>query len=140
MDSDYVIKLLRDHGLKVTPQRIAILRLLITSGHVTINQLLSEVKKVEPTISVSTVYTTLNTLMKVGIVRSFEANGVTWYEVKARPHVNVICENLGKVIDVYDIDLTWIENKLRSSGVKVKDIMVIIHGICENKLDESSSE
>ena len=58
--------LLRQHGLKVTPQRIAILKLLYSGGHFNGEQIYNELKKSEPSISLSTVYNALNTLEKAG--------------------------------------------------------------------------
>jgi Fe2+ or Zn2+ uptake regulation protein len=127
---DYVISLLRSNKLKVTPQRIAILKVLINGGHFSIDQLLSEVRRLEPSISMSTVYVTLNTLAKAGIVRTFEVMGKTWYEISKKPHINVLCEDTGDIVDINDIDLTWIENKLRDKGIDVKDLVIIVRGNC----------
>ena len=66
----------------------------------------------------------------MGILRSFEAEGKTWYEIRREFHINVICENSRHIMDIADIDLSWIEEELRKKGVKVKDINVIVHGDC----------
>ena len=54
-NNDEIVNLLRSKKLKVTPQRIIITRLLLSGGHYTIDQVLNEVKKVDPSISISTV-------------------------------------------------------------------------------------
>ncbi len=100
-----IIELLRSKGLKATPQRVAILQLLMNGGHFTMDQVLNELRKIEPNISISTVYNTLNTLVRLGILRSFEADGKTWYEMRKDPHINVICEDTGQIMDV-DIDVS----------------------------------
>ena len=130
MSSDNAItELLRSKGLRVTPQRVAILRLLMKGGHLTLDQVLNELRKEEPNISISTVYNTLSTLTKLGILRSFEADGKTWYEVRREPHVNVICEDTGQIIDV-NIDLSAIEREVGKLGILVKDLSVIVRGDC----------
>ena len=130
MSSDNAItELLRSKGLRVTPQRVAILRLLMRGGHLTLDQVLNELRKEEPNISISTVYNTLNTLTKLGILRSFEADGKTWYEARREPHVNVICEDTGQIIDV-NADLSAIEREVSKLGILVKDLSVIIHANC----------
>ena len=130
MSSDNAItELLRSKGLRATPQRVAILRLLMRGGHLTLDQVLNELRKVEPNISISTVYNTLNTLTKLGIIRSFEADGKTWYEAHREPHVNVICEDTGQIIDV-NIDLSAIEREVSKLGILVKDLNVIIRANC----------
>ena len=129
--TDKIIELLRSKGLKVTPQRMAILRLLMNGGHFTIDQVLNELRKAEPNISISTVYNTLNTLTKLGILRSFEIDGKTWYEIRREPHINVICEDTGQIMDV-DIDLSAIEKEISRLGILVKDLDVIIRADCRN--------
>ncbi len=129
MSKEEATSLLRSRGLKVTPQRVAILRILLNGGHFNITQLLNEVRKIEPSISISTVYNTLTVLVNSGILRSFEANGKTWYEVKRQSHVNVVCEDTGEITDIY-VDTSFIENELSKRGIKVKDLNIIVHGDC----------
>lgn len=124
-----IIELLRSKGLKATPQRVAILQLLMNGGHFTMDQVLNELRKIEPNISISTVYNTLNTLVRLGILRSFEADGKTWYEMRKDPHINVICEDTGQIMDV-DIDVSAIEREVSKLGIEIKDLNVIIRGNC----------
>ncbi|ABW00912.1 Fur family transcriptional regulator [Caldivirga maquilingensis] len=127
--SEDLANLLRSRGLKVTPQRIAILKLLSSGGHYTIEHVHDKLRDIEPGISISTVYNTLSTLTRLGVLRSFEANGKTWYEIAKHPHLNVICENTGQIIDI-DVDLTWIMDELMRRGIKVKDLNIIVNGDC----------
>ncbi|WP_054854315.1 Fur family transcriptional regulator [Vulcanisaeta distributa] len=129
--TDEVIKLLRNKGLKVTPQRVAILQLLMGGGHFTMDKVLDELRKMEPNISISIVYNTLNTLVKLGILRSFEADGKTWYEIRKDPHINVICEDTGQIIDV-NADTSMIEREVGKLGIVVKDLNIIIRGNCQD--------
>lgn len=46
-----IINVLRTHGLKATPQRISILKLVHNGGHFNGEQIYNELKKIEPTIS-----------------------------------------------------------------------------------------
>ncbi|MGC8570818.1 Fur family transcriptional regulator [Caldivirga sp.] len=127
--SEDTVDLLRSKGLKITPQRVAILRLLSRGGHYTIERVHDELKSIEPGISISTVYNNLSALTRLGILRSFEVNGKTWYEIAKHPHLNVVCEDTGQIIDV-DVDLTWIINELVNRGIEVKDLNVIVNGNC----------
>ena len=126
---DDAVKMLKSKGLKATPQRIAILNVFSKGRHLTLEQVFNEVRKAEPSISISTVYNTLNLFTKVGILRSFEANGKTWYELAKEPHINIICSDTGEIIDI-DADLAGIVEELRSRGIEVSDINVIVHGNC----------
>lgn len=123
------VELLRRNGLKVTPQRLAILNLLIKGGHFSGEQIFQELKKTEPSISLSTVYNTLEVLEKAGIINSFEANGITWYEMRRKPHINVICEDKNEIIDV-DVGLDEIVQQLSKKGLNVKNLSVVVYADC----------
>lgn len=124
-----IVEMLRTKGLKVTPQRIAVIKEMMRGGHFSGEQIFSELKKTEPSISLSTVYNVLDTLEKAGIIRSFEAGGKTWYEVRMEPHVNVYCEDLGDVMDV-DLDLSSVQKELEGRGIEPKNLSVIVYAEC----------
>ena len=128
--------LLRQHGLKVTPQRIAILKLLYSGGHFNGEQIYNELKKSEPSISLSTVYNALNTLEKAGLLNSFEVNGITWYEIRRNLHVNVFCEDTNQIIDV-NINLNDLYKELEQKGINVKSLNVVAIAECSKVLKES---
>jgi len=62
-----IIKALRGKGYKATPQRIAISRFALRDHHhPTVQRIYSEVKKVHHTVSLATVYKTIQLLKEVG--------------------------------------------------------------------------
>lgn len=129
------VEILRKKGLKVTPQRLAVLKLLSKGGHYSGEQIFEELKKNEPSISLSTVYNALEALESAGIINSFEANGITWYEMRRNPHVNVICEDKNEIIDV-DINIDDIIQQLKNKGINVINLSVVAYADCskiENK-------
>jgi Fur family peroxide stress response transcriptional regulator len=70
MDDQQFIKKLHSKGYKVTPQRLAICKLLFSSkDHPSADQIYQEVKKQYPTISLATVYFTLDLLKDLGLVQ-----------------------------------------------------------------------
>lgn len=115
--------------MKATPQRISILKLVHNGGHFNGEQIYNELKKIEPTISLSTVYNTLNALEKAGLLNSFEVGGVTWYEMKRDLHVNVYCEDLNTIIDV-DINLDQVYKQLIEKGIDVKSLNIVTVANC----------
>lgn len=125
-------KLLRDKGLKVTPQRISILRILSRGGHFTGEQVYSLIRKKEPSISISTVYNTLDTLDRSEILNSFEVNGMKWYESKLDSHVNVYCTDSNEVMDI-DLDLAPLKKELMRKGLDTTKISVIAYSECRKK-------
>lgn len=123
------ISILRDKKLKVTPQRVSILNALRSGGHFTGEEVHNKIKKKEPGISISTVYNTLDTFERAGILNSFEANGMKWYEARIESHVNIYCTNENKIIDL-DLDLTNLLTELRNKGINAAKVTVVAYSEC----------
>jgi Fe2+/Zn2+ uptake regulation proteins len=124
-----LVEELRNRGLKVTPQRMAVLRVLSEGGHYTGEQIYETLKKTEPGISLSTVYNALETLREARLINSFEARGATWYEFRKEPHANVICVDSDEILDV-DVDLSNLTSSINSKGIKVKGVNLVVYGEC----------
>lgn len=95
--------LLRRHDLKVTPQRLAILEVLVRDedGHPTAEEVHDALQRRHPTVSLSTVYDTLSRFEELSIVDSFRVEDeATRYEFANEPHVNVVCTACRSVVDV----------------------------------------
>jgi Fur family peroxide stress response transcriptional regulator len=123
MDTTYVVQALRDRGYRVTPQRMEVVNLmekLAKREHPTFNDILNEVKQKMPSISASTVYSILKLLEEGGFIVSFEHNGRTYYD-SATPHINVICVNTNKVMDIED---ERIIESLRQRGIHPSAVLV----------------
>ena len=127
-DVEAIVEMLRSRGFKITSQRIAIISSLmrLKKKHPSLMEIHREASKMAPTISFSTVYTTLKMLEELGLVRLFSHQGDTLVEVDLKPHINVILED-GRIIDIEDEDLVkCIMEKLREHGVNAKDFLVNI--------------
>ncbi|AOL17022.1 transcriptional repressor [Sulfolobus sp. A20] len=138
MEAD-LANLLRQRNLKVTPQRIAILKLIMKGGHFSGEQIFQELKKTEPSISLSTVYNTLETLKNAGILNSFEANGITWFEINRKPHINVFCTNNSEIIDVDDLEINDLTVELNKKGLDVKNVSIVVYADC-SKLTKGTKQ
>ncbi|MCL5930439.1 MAG: transcriptional repressor [Candidatus Thermoplasmatota archaeon] len=125
-------KLLRQKHIKVTPQRVSVLNIMTSGGHFTGEQIYNVLKRKMPSISLSTVYSTLEVLEKNELVTSFEVNGMKWFESKTETHVNVFCINENKVMDV-DLDTSWFLKELRKKGIKASKVSIVAHSICNSK-------
>jgi Fur family peroxide stress response transcriptional regulator len=88
--------------------------------HPTFNDILNEVKQKMPSISASTVYSILKLLEEGGFIVSFEHNGRTYYD-STTPHINVICVNTNKVMDIED---ERIIEYLRQRGIHPSSVLV----------------
>jgi Fur family peroxide stress response transcriptional regulator len=101
MDARRLIEKLRSKGYKVTPQRLAICELILSSkDHPSADQIYKEVKKKHPAISLATVYYTLDLLKNSGLLQELGfSDRSSRYDPNTSPHINVICPKCGKIYD-----------------------------------------
>src|SRR6185312_9716713 len=88
---------LRERGMRVTPQRIVIPRELCGhSQHMTAEQVLGRVSNVLPGTSLPTVYSTLELLEGLGLVRRVgTGNGAVVFDSRVEPHAHTVCRRCG---------------------------------------------
>ena len=101
-DSDSsIIKALREKGYKATPQRIAISRFVLHShNHPTAQRIYSEVKKVYPTVSLATIYKTIQILEEVGLIQELNLpKDQTRFDPNMEPHAHLICLRCKSISD-----------------------------------------
>jgi Fe2+ or Zn2+ uptake regulation protein len=97
-----IFEKLKESGLKLTPQRRAIVEVLIenTPLHPSADFIYKEAKKKVQGISLSTVYYTLNGLSKHGIIKTLEFDRMeNRYEGNTSHHLNLICLRCGNIRD-----------------------------------------
>jgi Fur family peroxide stress response transcriptional regulator len=124
METSQLAQVLRDKGYRLTPQRVEVINLvmekLAKKEHPTFNDILTEVKQKMPSISASTVYSILKLMEENGFVVSFEHEGRTYYD-SVTSHINVVCVNTNKVIDMEDEEIV---GALRRRGIHPSSIVV----------------
>src|ERR1700760_4407753 len=93
---------LRSRGGRVTPQRLAIARLVDErDAHVTADEIYGEVTDRLPGVSMPTVYATLELLEELGhVVRVPTNSGPVLFDTRADQHDHMICRSCGDVIDL----------------------------------------
>jgi Fe2+ or Zn2+ uptake regulation protein len=93
----------RSRGLKVTPQRRAVFRALAGAHHhPTAESVYLEVSSELPTISLRTVYQTLNDLASMGELSALDlGTGSTRFDPTLAPHHHLVCQGCGQVVDVH---------------------------------------
>ncbi len=100
--SQQMLDQVRAAGLKLTPQRIAIVRELADdASHPTAQELFARLKIELPTMSFATVYNTLSTLADAGLLSSRSlTQGPTRFDPNTAAHDHSVCDACGKVADV----------------------------------------
>jgi Fur family peroxide stress response transcriptional regulator len=99
-----IIEALRRKGYKATSQRIAICRFALGNReHPTAQRIYREVKRLHPTVSLATVYKTLQVLRELRLIQELAfPQGETRFDSNVAPHINVVCLQCGSVSDVDD--------------------------------------
>jgi len=97
-----LLKKLKERGLKVTPQRLAIIEVLMenTPLHPGAGFIYQKAKKKFRGLSLSTVYYTLNELSKQRIIKTLEFDRMeNRFEGNTSDHLNLICLRCGSIED-----------------------------------------
>jgi len=126
-------KLLRDHGIKVTPQRLSIVNELSGRVHLSIDELYKSIKKSFPSISLATVYKNINAMMDQNFIQELKIpNQKSRYELNKPSHSHVVCQECGKVEDLH-LELDKISNEAsKKSTYKINSESLIFLGVCPN--------
>ena len=100
--SDDAIAVLRDHGLNVTAQRLAVLRAVSHHPHGTVDDVSEAARAEIGSISRQSVYDTLGLLVDKGVLRRIQPVGSpALYEDRVGDnHHHLICRGCGQVVDV----------------------------------------
>lgn len=93
---------LRDVGIRPTPQRVAIYETLKgTTRHPTADAIYEALKSDFPSLSLNTVYDTLNILTEAGLIRKFAMReNISRYDGNPAPHGHFVCVKCGRVEDL----------------------------------------
>lgn len=100
-----IIQALRNKGYKATPQRIAICKFALGSReHPSVQRIYQEVKKTHSTVSLATVYKTLQILKETGLIQELNfPKDQTRFDPYLEPHINLVCLQCGNIQDVNDM-------------------------------------
>jgi len=103
---DDLLARLKSAGHRITPQRLAIVKILIDSGdHPSVEQIYRQVREDFPTTSLATVYNTLERLKEMEEVLELPSSGGSRYDGRNPcPHPHLRCTVCGAIEDL-DIDL-----------------------------------
>ena len=132
-----LIDQLKEKGLKITPQRLAIIDALVENRdtHPGATLIYTEARKKAKRVSLSTVYATLKDFSENGLIKQLEFDRMeNRYDGNLSEHINLICKRCGTIID-YNLPPT-IEPKdiARKAGFVVTDARMEYSGYCRDCL------
>jgi len=133
MIRESVPKELKGKGLKITPQRLAIIEVLaaMRNLHPGASAVYRAAKKVHKSLSLSTTYAMLNQLSAHGIIKTIQSGATeNRYEANIEEHVNLICDGCGKILD-HEVSAPADPGKVEEgTGFSVADTRLEYYGHC----------
>ena len=135
---------MREKGLRVTPQREAILDYLLTTDeHPSVRQILEAARKSVPGISLSTVYSSVSELSRLGLVKELEFNEAeNRYEGNLSHHINLVCTRCGSISDymtAHTIDMDHIRETTQFRASRSRFELYGVCAKCTRKQENFSS-
>jgi Fur family transcriptional regulator, peroxide stress response regulator len=129
------IDTLKETGVRITPQRHAILEYLIHSmAHPTADDIYKALEGKFPNMSVATVYNNLRVFREVGLVKELTyGDASSRFDYVTSDHYHVICDECGKIVDFHYPGLDEVEQLASHvTGFKVRNHRMEIYGTCDN--------
>lgn len=122
----------RNLGLNLTHQRLAVYKILYsTSNHPSAEVIYSKLKKEIPTISLATIYKTLELFKAIGEITEVNVLRTSRFESNVDPHHHLICLECSRIEDVYDLTLNDLtKEKAANFNYDVIEGRVEFRGFC----------
>lgn len=133
---DKIAESFRNKGYRATHQRIAITSIILgCRSHPSAEEVHEIVSRQYPTISLSTVYNTLHILKEIDFVNEINIKGKTRYDSNSETHINIICEECGKILDIQEPSIyNNIDNLFKKSGFRISGKQLSLYGVCSSCL------
>lgn len=130
----HALEQLKMTGVRITPQRHAILNYLIESmSHPTADEIYRALEPNFPSMSVATVYNNLKMFIEAGMVRELTyGDDSSRFDANVTEHFHVICEKCGKIEDFFYGSLEQVEHEAeQSTGFEVRSLRMELYGVCQ---------
>ena len=130
----YLSQLLKDRGVRLTAERQLILRRALSHLHFTAEELVGDVRKLDPSVARGTVYRTLLLLHEAGVVEKHDFRyGPPYYEVthgKAH-HDHLMCIQCGEIIEFQEPRVERLQDEVvRRYGYQLLSHTHKLYGLC----------
>ncbi len=130
---DNLTLLFREKNLKLTPQRYAIYKyLLSTKSHPSAEMIYENIIVDYPTMSLATVYKTVKTLSEIGLVQELNVGEDNFrFDANVSRHPHIICLSCGRVDDIENVDFSFLNKEAEKlSDYKIQDHQLYFYGYC----------
>jgi Fur family peroxide stress response transcriptional regulator len=108
--------------------------MLETKEHPSAEMIYEDLKKIEPNLSLGTVYRNLKLLEELGMVRKVtNVNNVERYDAMTYDHLHFVCDECGSVFDLPNFDNEVIKEKFSNEvGGEINWVNIILGGKCKH--------
>jgi len=134
-EQNAVRNLFHQHGLKCTPQRLAVLAALNDSKeHISISEIYRKVRKILPGTGLATIYRALETLVDLGLVLTVHMeDGCHSYAVAQDGHQHpIVCIGCNRVVEFTECPLETMSRKLsKKIGFLIQKHFLQLFGKCQ---------
>jgi Fur family peroxide stress response transcriptional regulator len=131
-----LINKLKDKKLKITPQRLAVYKYLVsTTEHPSVEMIYNALKEDYPNMSLATVYKNVAVLKAAGLVRELSVGeDYLRYDADVSEHIHLVCTKCHCVSDYYGKVLSGSESEKieAKTGFEVVSSDLSLFGICKN--------
>jgi Fur family peroxide stress response transcriptional regulator len=130
---EQALEQLKSTGVRMTPQRHAILSFLMDSmTHPTADEIYKALSPTFPSMSVATIYNNLRLFVDAGLVRELTyGDDSSRFDADLSEHYHAICRSCGKIVDFEYPPLTDVEAAAsRETGFSVEGHRMEIYGHC----------
>ena len=144
--SDKIEQKFQKKGLKLTDQRKTIARVILESkeaygesDHPDVDELYNRVSKIDPKISIATVYRTVKIFEEAGILvkHDFKAGKARYEQIRESHHDHLIDVKTGEIIEFVDEEIEKLQKKVAEKyGYKLVDHKLELYGVKVNSKDE----
>ena len=124
---------LKSSGVRITPQRHAILEYLISSeSHPTADDIYKALENNFPNMSVATVYNNLRVFRNAGLIKELSyGDASSRFDFVTHDHYHIICDECGTIVDFHHPGLEEVEHLASHvTGFKVNSHRLEVYGTC----------
>ncbi len=144
MTPQEIAERLREWGVRVTPQRLAIAEAVLNSAdHPSVQQIYERVQSHFPSMTLATIYSTLDVLERSSLIQELPFPQFSRYESNLAPHVNLVCIQCGNVMDASAGEEAVVrlrEQVANESNFQVAWQRVDFHGWCRRCAAERKAQ
>ncbi len=127
------LEALKKNGVRITPQRHAILEYLIaTESHPTADEIYKSLADDFPNMSVATVYNNLRVFRNAGLIKELTyGDASSRFDFVTHDHYHIICDECGTIVDFHHPGLEEVEHLASHvTGFKVNSHRLEVYGTC----------